>query len=460
MSKISATLGLFNLLLLAVFAASAIGIAGISSTAGMGLAFTQLTGFLSLGMMAFAAVLSTRQKWLEPSLGGLDKMYRLHKWLGIGALAIAVVHWLVRTGGGHRPPVEAAAAAANAVASTVTAAASAAAPVERVIDPAVAATQTLFPSLMGLAHMIAQPVLFLLIALIAAALVKLIPYRIFQKLHFVMAAVFLVFAFHALVLMRPEYWPTPFGWATVTMAVTGSIASVYSLVRHFIGFPGAEARVVETHYYPELKVLEVDLEVDERWKGHRPGQFAFVVTDLKEGAHPFTIATSWNPANRRIGFIAKELGDFTSGLRREFHKGARVKIEGPYGRFTFDSAKPCQIWIGGGIGITPFVAKMRERAGTPANTQIHLFHTTRQVSEDALNRMRADADAASVDLHVLVSPRDGHLDAKQIMETVADWKDASFWFCGPTGFGAILRKDLVGAGLQPADFHQELFEMR
>ena len=442
MSKISAAVGLFNLLLLALFAVSAIGIAGITTTTGMGLAFTQLTGFLSLGMMAFAAVLSTRQKWIEPGVGGLDKMYRLHKWLGIGALAVAVVHWLVKTGGDHHPPVEAT-DAANAAANTVT-----------------AATETLFPSLMGSAHVIAQPVLFLLIALVVVALLKLIPYRVFQKFHFVMAVVFLVFAFHSLVLMRPEYWPTPFGWATVAMAVVGSIASVYSLVRHFAGFPGAEARVVETTYYPELKVLEVDLEVDESWKGHRPGQFAFVVTDAKEGAHPFTIATSWNPANRRIGFIAKELGDFTSGLRREFRDGARVKIEGPYGRFTFDSAKPCQIWIGGGIGITPFVAKMRERAGQPANTQVHLFHATRQVSEEALGRMRADAEAAGVNLHILVSARDGHLDARQIMETVPDWKDASVWFCGPTGFGASLREDLVGAGLPPRDFHQELFEMR
>jgi predicted ferric reductase len=27
-------------------------------------------------------------------LNGLDKMYRLHKWLGIAALAAATVHWL------------------------------------------------------------------------------------------------------------------------------------------------------------------------------------------------------------------------------------------------------------------------------------------------------------------------------------------------------------------------------
>ncbi len=32
--------------------------------------------------------------WLERHLDGLDKMYRLHKWLGIGALVVGTVHWL------------------------------------------------------------------------------------------------------------------------------------------------------------------------------------------------------------------------------------------------------------------------------------------------------------------------------------------------------------------------------
>src|SRR5690606_4110093 len=55
--------------------------------------FVQLTGILALAAMSIAIVLALRPTRLEPHLGGLDKMYRLHKWLGIAALAVATLHW-------------------------------------------------------------------------------------------------------------------------------------------------------------------------------------------------------------------------------------------------------------------------------------------------------------------------------------------------------------------------------
>lgn len=43
----------------------------------------QYSGVLALGVMSVAMVLAVRPVLFEPTLGGLDKMYRLHKWLGI-----------------------------------------------------------------------------------------------------------------------------------------------------------------------------------------------------------------------------------------------------------------------------------------------------------------------------------------------------------------------------------------
>ena len=56
-------------------------------------AFLQYSGVIGIGLMSFAMLLALRPKCLEPYLDGLDKMYRLHKWLGVGALVIAVIHW-------------------------------------------------------------------------------------------------------------------------------------------------------------------------------------------------------------------------------------------------------------------------------------------------------------------------------------------------------------------------------
>jgi predicted ferric reductase len=57
-------------------------------------AMMQYSGILGTGAMSVAMILALRPRWPEPWLGGLDKMYRLHKWLGITSLAVAVLHWL------------------------------------------------------------------------------------------------------------------------------------------------------------------------------------------------------------------------------------------------------------------------------------------------------------------------------------------------------------------------------
>src|ERR1700679_1541347 len=54
----------------------------------------QYTGVIAIGVMSFAMVLAARPKAIEPPLGGLDKTYRLHKWLGIAALVFGIVHWI------------------------------------------------------------------------------------------------------------------------------------------------------------------------------------------------------------------------------------------------------------------------------------------------------------------------------------------------------------------------------
>ncbi len=403
--------------------------------------FTQITGILSIAMMAFSNLLSIRPRWMEPSLDGLDKMYRLHKWLGIGGLGLGVLHWLTASGDG-RPPQGTTSLAANPATA------------------AAGALQTWLSQYHGLAHGVGQPALFVLIALVAVALIKVIPYRLFAKTHILVSIAFFLLAFHSVVLMKAAYWSQPIGWLTLALTGIGVGAGLISLYRYFLGGGTAKSTVISAEYYPELRVLETNLHVDQGWPGHKPGQFAFVTTERKEGAHPFTIATDWDAADRNIGFIAKELGDHTATLREQFAHGKPAVIEGPFGNFTFDDDRPRQIWIGAGIGITPFVARMRKLSKEPDDKIVDLYHSTADVSELALSKMRADAAAANVRLHILLSSKDGRLDAPRIFSDVPDWKSASVWFCGPTGFGAGLRKAFVSEGLSARNFHQEIFEMR
>jgi predicted ferric reductase len=412
-------------------------------------AAVQLSGILAIGCMSLAMILALRPRWPERWLGGLDKMYRLHKWLGIGGLVLAIVHWLWSQGPKwagslgwlERPARGAPPAIEN--------------PVQQALQ-----------SQRGLAEAVGEWAFYAAVVLIVAALVRRIPYRLFYKTHRLLAVAYLVLVFHTAVLTKFSYWTTPLGLVLAVLLAYGSVAAVVVLFRQVGAGRRTSGVIARLHYYDPLHVLEGDVEITGEWPGHTAGQFAFVTADPAEGSHPFTIASAWDPARPMLTFIAKELGDYTRTLRQAVHVGQPVVVEGPYGRFTFDDDRPRQIWVGGGIGITPFIARMKQlaqsrRVGGAAGQEIELFHTTADYSDEAIAKLGADAGAAGVRLHVLHDPRDGQLSGERIRAAVPGWREASLWFCGPVGFGAALRDDLAAHGFDTASrFHQELFSMR
>ena len=405
----------------------------------------QYTGLLAFAMMSVAMILSLRLRWVERRLDGLDKAYRLHKWLGIGGLVLSITHWLwvegpkwavgmglvERPERGQRPPIE---------------------------DPVAA----FLASYRGVAEGVGEWAFYAAVALIAVALVRMIPYGVFRKLHRLLAPIYLALAFHTVILTDFSYWSQPVGVVLAVLLVGGSVAAVISILGRIGAGRRIPGQITELIGYPGVRSLETLITLAPGWAGHQPGQFAFVTSDPREGPHPYTIASAWDPQNRRIKFVAKALGDHTSELGKRLAVGQSVVVEGPYGCFTFKDDCPVQIWIGGGIGITPFIGAMEARArqGWGADKQVHLFHATAEIDDIALDKIRAAAAEAGVTLHLAISPRDGLLTGDQIRTAVPDWRKASIWFCGPEGFGQAIRQDMVAQGWPAARFHQELFQMR
>ena len=406
--------------------------------------FMQYSGVIGIGLMSVAMLLALRPKWLEPHLDGLDKMYRLHKWLGITALAVAIIHWwwgqgtkwMVGWGWLERP------ARRPAVGETLS------------------AIEGWLRGQRGVAESVGEWAFYAAVVLIVLALVKRLPYHWFVKTHKWIAAAYLALAYHSAVLTKVEYWTQPVGWLLAVLLLGGSVAALLTLT----GRIGAGRKVAGTIAgltdYPALRVLETAVVLEDGWRGHAAGQFAFVTSDRSEGAHPYTIASAWNPADRRLVFITKALGDHTSRLRETLKIGMPVTVEGSYGCFDFEDAQPHQIWVGAGIGITPFIARLKQRAATPDAKKIDLFHPTAEFDQAAIDRLTADVEAAGVRLHLLVDGKDGRLNGERIRAAVPEWQSASIWFCGPPGFGQTLRKDFLAHGLPPERFHQELFQMR
>ncbi|NUN60954.1 MAG: ferric reductase-like transmembrane domain-containing protein [Burkholderiaceae bacterium] len=407
----------------------------------------QYTGVLGIGVMALALVLAARPVAFEPWLGGLDKMYRLHKWLGITALALSVAHWLLAVLPGHLVGL-----------GWLRRQAYSASPL-RTEMPALEWLQQTLRGQRGMAVMVGEWAFCLAVLMMLLALVRYFPYRYFFKVHRLLAAAFLALAWHAVVLMRVDYWMGALGPPLAVLVVAGSIAAVRVLLRRVAAGRKAVGEVSAITRHEALHTLELTIDIKGRWSGHRAGQFAFVTFHTREGAHPFTIASPWT-GDGRISFLIKALGDYTRTLERRLHVGSVVQVEGPYGQFTFEGARTRQIWVGGGIGIAPFVARMKTLARAPDGKTIDLFHATAEYDADAIGLLERDAQAAGVHLHVLWDARDGLLDAQRIAAAVPQWREADVWFCGPAPFGQALRRDLLALGLPAEPFHHELFEMR
>lgn len=407
----------------------------------------QLSGVIAIGAMSVAMILAVRPVWLEPWLGGLDKSYRLHKWLGIAALVAAIFHWVV---------VNAPKWAVTL--GIMTAPERGARPVGEAVD--VVTIESFLNGFRSTAEGLGEKAFYVAVLLIALALIKRFPYRLFAKTHLFIAVAYLVLVFHAVVLMDFASWMQPVGLITGLLLIAGTVSAVIVLTRQ-VGKRRKVAGTVEAqHSFGDMNVLETTIRLDDGWKGHKSGQFAFVTFDKKEGAHPFTIASAWDASDPRVMFITKGLGDYTDHLPQKVEVGSKAIVEGPYGGFTFDDTAPRQIWIGGGIGITPFIARMKQLAGMPKSQAVDLFHTVTKLAPEAREKLVADAKAAGVTLHILVDDQDGFLTVDKLRAAVPDWATASVWFCGPAAFGGVLRRDLAAHGLPRNAFHQELFNMR
>lgn len=409
--------------------------------------WVQYSGVLLLGAMSVAMVLSVRPAWLEPHLRGLDKMYRLHKWLGIAALVFGLVHWtwakgtkwavgwgwLERPARKPRPPLDAFTG------------------FEGVLRP-----------LRGLAESLGEWAFYAALVLMVLALVQHFPYRWFAKTHQFLALAYLVLVFHSVVLVQYAYWSQPIGWVLAVLLVAGTVSAVLVLLGRVGAQRKAQGQICALRPFPSLHMLEILVKMGSQWRGHQPGQFAFVTTDRAEGAHPYTIASAWNAQQPQLRFVTKALGDHTRCLPDLLKVGDTVTVEGPYGCFNFADTQARQIWIGAGIGITPFIGRLQyltQQKPAPQQ-QIDLFNVTAVYEPEAWEQLCELARAAQVTLHVWRSEEQGKLSGEQLRQIVPDWQQASVWFCGPAAFGQHLARDLRAHGLAAKHFHQELFNMR
>jgi len=196
---------------------------------------------------------------------------------------------------------------------------------------------------------------------------------------------------------------------------------------------------------------------------HRAGQFLFVrfpgERRLNE-SHPFTISSA--PREDVLRLTVKASGDFTRALFSDLKPGAEAVVEGAYGLFDYKTGGPKQIWIAGGIGLTPFLSFIRDMDGD-LDRDVDFYYTVR-TKEEALFLDEIEAAARKnprLKPHLRFSATDGSLTMDHILaDAGGDVKGHHVYMCGPLPMVQAFEKKFLALGMPREAIHFEEFNFR
>ncbi len=183
-----------------------------------------------------------------------------------------------------------------------------------------------------------------------------------------------------------------------------------------------------------------------------PGQFMFVTFENPKfnETHPFSISSS--PKNKEISFTAKNSGDWTGELNKLPLK-TKARIEGPFGYFTYSRYENHkQIWIAGGIGITPFYSMANS---LQPNYDITLYYAVTSKAE----AVYLDEIRKLVNVVPWYSESMGHITAEKIAAQHSPIKAWDIFICGPLPMMTNLKKQFKDLGLKGSQLHTEEFRI-
>ena len=391
----------------------------------------RLAGVAGLAWLLLAMLLSIRVPHWDGPFGGLIRLWHIHHMLGAASFLLLLMH-----------PILLALAAANSPAAVLA---------------------TLTPPLSFWPIWAGWAALLLMMTFLAPSFAFFgeADYQRWKAVHLLSAGAVALGVAHAVPLSRALpaeqaiwLWGLLGGLALAAFLWRTLLSRVFSRRPYRITRVDALARgVVELSLAPEGRPMDYD-----------PGQFAYLTPlDPRLGAgrgeeHPYSISSA--PSEPLLRMAIKDLGD-ASGALLEVSVGSRVLIEGPYGQFLPRSHERPALWIGGGIGLTPFMSVARALAdnGGPADVQLIYCakDPTRAYFQDELRAIAAEVPGLSLHMHYFAEA--GPLSLSYLETRVPDYRQRRAYICGPLALIALARQLLREAGMARAKITSEEFNL-
>lgn len=385
-----------------------------------------------LMLMCWAFILATRFRPIEWLFGGLDKVYKAHRYVGEAAFFLIFLH-----------PIFLAVALGEEAGG-------------------------FFRYLWFSGDWVRNTGIIAFIAFVFLVVVSIyvkIAYHKWKRTHDFFGLLLVLIVVHA-VISGGEImaFPVLTVWHGIWVAV-GLAAYVY--IRLLYRFVGPQYDVV-TSEVREVgdKITEVYLEPVGRPMKAAPGQFLYVSFDadaVSEEPHPFSLSSA--PEAPRIRLSIKRLGDWTGNVAN-IRKGELARIWGPYGHFSealLQKGTFPAVLVGGGIGITPFLSIIDSEAFARRAGPSVLFYSGPRKDSLVYDREISEAaerlDALTYIRHV--SDEEGFMNRAYFEEKLdRPLKDYLFLVCGPGPMMDAFRDFLLSAEVPRAQIGMEDFAIR
>jgi predicted ferric reductase len=140
----------------------------------------------------------------------------------------------------------------------------------------------------------------------------------------------------------------------------------------------------------------------------------------------------------------------------KIRRGNKVWVEGPYGRFYSDVGK--QVWVAGGIGITPFLSMAEELPNSRKDVDLYYSVTKRKelvVIDDLRSIQKLSKGRFRV--HEWVSDEMGRLGIEAIKGPYAG---KAYFLCGPPGLKDSIKRGLLEKGVRRSMIMDEEFRFK
>ncbi len=376
--------------------------------------FSVSTGIIAFNAMALSLVLAARWRWLDTLLGGPDKSYQWHRWLGFGAVIGSLAHW-------------------------------------------VSADNALFAIVPALADIAGDSGEFAVLSLLLLGLIsvlKIIPYDCWKKSHLLMGPLFLVLVFHSFFSQSPIPMDSFLWWNQLNLSLLGIIAWIFTLVK--LTRP-TTLHIKQIHHLPGAIDIRLKKTVGLKF---RAGQFASISVDnssLSE-AHPFTIASS--PESDELRFVINSKGDYTQRLAAELTLTDKINCHSISGGFVISTAltRKRQIWVAAGVGITPFLAAL-ESHQSDSGARIELIYAPSEALGSQVIEQLQQYAKDLPQFSLLLLPKQQRLQTQHFNALAADWQYAQLLLCGSDDIKKSARELYLQGGGKAA-IRDESFDFR